>query len=152
MTDNLLNGLLIILWWKWQRHRQRQRHKQSRQQNTFHPQRLLVNSLKGNGQARGSNWLRISEFWGFQWQTLAEIPSLSLRNKVINRSISALEILKNHTIPQFQPNFMMCVSRYRLQLEKYASIVPYHVLFQIRTFVANWILTLDKPDFIQASD
>ena len=51
-------------------------------------------------------------------------------------SIFAHEMLKNRTIPQVQPNFTMCVSLIRLQLEKYAIIV----LFQIRTFVANQIL------------
>ena len=35
----------------------------------------------------------------------------------------------------------MCVSQYTLQLEKYAVIVAYHVLFQIRTFVVNQILS-----------
>ena len=46
-------------------------------------------------------------------------------------------LLKIHTIPQVQPNFTMCVSLYRLQLEKYAFIVTFQVLFQIHTFVAN---------------
>ena len=46
-------------------------------------------------------------------------------------------LLKTHTIPQVQPNFTMCVSLYRLQLEKYAFIVTFQVLFQIHTFVAN---------------
>ena len=29
-------------------------------------------------------------------------------------SISALEMLKNHTIPQVKPNFMICLSLYNL--------------------------------------
>ena len=55
-------------------------------------------------------------------------------------SIFAHEMLKNRTIPQVQPNFTMCVSLIRLQSEKYAIIVTFNVLFQIRTFVANQIL------------
>ena len=35
----------------------------------------------------------------------------------------------------------MCVSLYRLQLKKCDFIVIYHVLFQIRTFVVNQILS-----------
>ena len=38
-------------------------------------------------------------------------------------------LLKTHTIPQVQPNFTMCVSLYRLQLEKYAFIVTFQILF-----------------------
>ena len=49
----------------------------------------------------------------------------------------------------------MCVSLYRLQVKKYAFIVTYHVLFQIRTFVANkrfltQIFTEKKTDLIWA--
>ena len=37
-------------------------------------------------------------------------------NMRLNRSISTLERLKNHKIPQFQPNFKLCASPYILQL------------------------------------
>ena len=60
-------------------------------------------------------------------------------------------LLKTHTIPQVQPNFTMCVSLYRLQLEKYSFIVTFHVLFQISTFVANTRIFTQKKktDFAQ---
>ena len=58
----------------------------------------------------------------------------------VRMSIFAREMLKNRTIPQVQPNFTMCVSLIRLQSEKYAIIVTFNVLFQIRTFVTNQIL------------
>ena len=52
-------------------------------------------------------------------------PKVQFDNKKgLNVSISALETLKNHTYPQFQPNFTICVSLY---LEKCAFIVTYHV-------------------------
>ena len=37
-------------------------------------------------------------------------------NMRLNRSISTLERLKNHKIPQSQPNFKLCASPYILQL------------------------------------
>ena len=65
-------------------------------------------------------------------------------NMRLNRSISTLERLKNHKIPQFQPNFTLCASPYILQLAKYAYLL--HMMF------CSMLLDSDKRDLAQTSD
>ena len=72
-------------------------------------------------------------------------------------SIPAHEMLKNHTIPQVQPNFTMCVSLYRLQIHfcrKSNLVANTRFLTKIFTQKKQFLLKTTSfcSEFIQSSD